>query len=218
MADSGPAFHSPPPCRPGRSLLHDRCPHLWNRTAVAWGDCPLDAIAASDAEALQRQIAAIAQSRRNSRSGRHAGEHVIIAVRAGDAGEPTCDPWIMTVFTCGNRGAAVTSDVTEVFPGAGTGARRRGRGSAAHRAGYLRARPRPLRAPVRADCREPSGPGVGRTGQDDPRPSWRCPRASSSTGPAAAERLLPARRLRRPEPGLRGLRGRGRHRVVRLLG
>jgi integrase len=42
----------------------------------------LDAIAASDIEAMQRQMAATARSRRNSRSGRHAGEHVIAAARA----------------------------------------------------------------------------------------------------------------------------------------
>ncbi|PWU55518.1 integrase [Micromonospora globispora] len=54
----------------------------WNRMAAAWGERPLDAIAASDIEAMQRQIAATARSRRNSRSGRHAGEHVIAAARA----------------------------------------------------------------------------------------------------------------------------------------
>ncbi len=54
----------------------------WNRMAAAWGDILLDAIAASDIEAMQRQIAATARSRRNSRSGRHAGEHVIAAARA----------------------------------------------------------------------------------------------------------------------------------------
>lgn len=42
----------------------------------------MDAIAATDIEAMQRQIAATARSRRNSRSGRHAGEHVIAAARA----------------------------------------------------------------------------------------------------------------------------------------
>lgn len=54
----------------------------WNRMAAAWGERPLDAVAASDIEAMQRQIAATARSRRNSRSGRHAGEHVIAAARA----------------------------------------------------------------------------------------------------------------------------------------
>ncbi|HEX5596432.1 MAG TPA: site-specific integrase [Micromonosporaceae bacterium] len=84
---------------PGRNLptLAEYLPHVvaaagpgarrtygtyWNRMAVAWGERPLDAIAASDIEAMQRQIAATAQSRRNSRSGRHAGEHVIAAARA----------------------------------------------------------------------------------------------------------------------------------------
>lgn len=54
----------------------------WQRMNAAWGHRPLDTIAASDIEAMQRQIAATAQSRRNSRSGRHAGEHVIAAARA----------------------------------------------------------------------------------------------------------------------------------------
>ncbi|GIH16051.1 tyrosine-type recombinase/integrase [Rugosimonospora africana] len=54
----------------------------WNRMAAAWGERALDAIAASDIEAMQRQVAATARSRRNSRSGRHAGEHVIAAARA----------------------------------------------------------------------------------------------------------------------------------------
>ncbi|GIH16028.1 integrase [Rugosimonospora africana] len=54
----------------------------WNRMAGAWGAWTLDAIAASDIEAMQRQTAASARSRRNSRSGRHAGEHVIAAARA----------------------------------------------------------------------------------------------------------------------------------------
>ncbi|WP_326557215.1 tyrosine-type recombinase/integrase [Micromonospora sp. NBC_01796] len=54
----------------------------WNRMAAVWGDRPLDAVAASDIEAMQRQAAATARSRRNSRSGRHAGELVIAAARA----------------------------------------------------------------------------------------------------------------------------------------
>jgi integrase len=54
----------------------------WNRMAAIWGERTLDAIAATDIEAMQRQIAATARSRRNSRSGRHAGEHVIAAARA----------------------------------------------------------------------------------------------------------------------------------------
>ncbi|MGH3712478.1 MAG: tyrosine-type recombinase/integrase [Micromonosporaceae bacterium] len=54
----------------------------WGRIATLWGDRPLDAIAATDIEALQRQTAATARLRRNGRGGRHAGEHVIAAVRA----------------------------------------------------------------------------------------------------------------------------------------
>src|SRR5689334_9001422 len=53
-----------------------------NRMAAGWADRTLDAVAASDIEAMQRQMAATARSRRNSRSGRHAGEHVIAAARA----------------------------------------------------------------------------------------------------------------------------------------
>jgi integrase len=54
----------------------------WDRMAAVWGSRPLTAIAASDIEALQRHMIATARSRRNSRSGRHAGEHVIAAARA----------------------------------------------------------------------------------------------------------------------------------------
>jgi hypothetical protein len=54
----------------------------WNCMAAAWGERTLDAVAASDIEAMQRQMAATARSRRNSRSGRHAGEHVIAAAQA----------------------------------------------------------------------------------------------------------------------------------------
>jgi len=54
----------------------------WIRMAAIWGDRRLDQIAASDIEALQHQTAATAVSRRNSRHGRHAGEHVIAAARA----------------------------------------------------------------------------------------------------------------------------------------
>jgi hypothetical protein len=50
--------------------------------AEAWGERALDTVAASDIEAMQRQAAATARSRRNSRSCRHAGEHVIAAARA----------------------------------------------------------------------------------------------------------------------------------------
>ena len=51
----------------------------WIRMAAAWGTRPLDQISASDIEALQHRMAATARSRRNSRHGRHAGEHVIAA-------------------------------------------------------------------------------------------------------------------------------------------
>jgi integrase len=54
----------------------------WQRMATIWADRPLDTIAASDVEAMQHQMAATAQSRRNSRHGRHAGEHVVAAARA----------------------------------------------------------------------------------------------------------------------------------------
>jgi len=54
----------------------------WIRMAAAWGTRPLDQISASDIEALQHRMAATARSRRNSRHGRHAGEHVIAAARA----------------------------------------------------------------------------------------------------------------------------------------
>jgi hypothetical protein len=53
-----------------------------NRMTAVWGERTLDEIVASDIEAMQRQIAATARSRRNSRTGRHAGEHVIAAARA----------------------------------------------------------------------------------------------------------------------------------------
>jgi integrase len=54
----------------------------WQRMATAWGSRPLDTITASDIEAMQRQVAATARSRRNSRHGRHAGELAIAAARA----------------------------------------------------------------------------------------------------------------------------------------
>jgi integrase len=54
----------------------------WTRIATAWGERPVDAIAASDIEALQRQAIVLARRRRISRGGRHAGEHVIAAARA----------------------------------------------------------------------------------------------------------------------------------------
>jgi hypothetical protein len=54
----------------------------WERMATVWGDRPLDAVAASDVEALKQQTTMTARSRRNSRNGRHAGEllHVLSAV------------------------------------------------------------------------------------------------------------------------------------------
>ncbi|WP_174534870.1 tyrosine-type recombinase/integrase [Micromonospora chalcea] len=54
----------------------------WRRMAAALGDRRIDAVRASDIEALMRQATAGARSRRNSRHGRHAGEHLIAAARA----------------------------------------------------------------------------------------------------------------------------------------
>ncbi|MEV4824614.1 site-specific integrase [Micromonospora sp. NPDC049274] len=54
----------------------------WRRMAAAYGDRRIDAVRASDIEALMRQAAAGARPRRNSRHGRHAGEHLIAAARA----------------------------------------------------------------------------------------------------------------------------------------
>ncbi|MET8907576.1 site-specific integrase [Micromonospora sp. NPDC004551] len=54
----------------------------WQRMAAAWGDRPLDAVVATDVEAMKQQMTATARSRRNGRNGRHAGEHVIAAARA----------------------------------------------------------------------------------------------------------------------------------------
>ncbi|MFJ6151646.1 tyrosine-type recombinase/integrase [Micromonospora profundi] len=54
----------------------------WRRMAAAYGDRRIDAVRASDLEALMRQAAAGARLRRNSRHGRHAGEHLIAAARA----------------------------------------------------------------------------------------------------------------------------------------
>ena len=51
----------------------------WSRMAAVYGSRPLDQIAASDIEALQRDMVATARSRRNSR---HAGEHDIAAACA----------------------------------------------------------------------------------------------------------------------------------------
>ncbi|MEU8265358.1 site-specific integrase [Micromonospora sp. NPDC048999] len=54
----------------------------WNRMAATLGDRRLDTVTASDIEALMRQATAGARSRRNSRHGRHAGEHFVAAARA----------------------------------------------------------------------------------------------------------------------------------------
>ncbi|RJQ84684.1 tyrosine-type recombinase/integrase [Amycolatopsis panacis] len=54
----------------------------WTRMLTTWGSRRLDQIAASDIEAMQRDMTATARSRRNSRHGRHAGEHVVAAARA----------------------------------------------------------------------------------------------------------------------------------------
>ncbi|NLU81052.1 site-specific integrase [Micromonospora sp. HNM0581] len=54
----------------------------WERMAAAWGDWPLNRVTASDIEAMKQEMIATARSRRNSRNGRHAGEHVIAAARA----------------------------------------------------------------------------------------------------------------------------------------
>ncbi|WP_342781612.1 hypothetical protein [Amycolatopsis rhizosphaerae] len=53
----------------------------WTRMLAAGGPRRLDEITASDIEAMQHNMAATARSRRNSRHGRHAGEHVIAAAR-----------------------------------------------------------------------------------------------------------------------------------------
>jgi integrase len=54
----------------------------WTRMTVLWGQRSLDEVTATDIEALRFEAAASARSRRNSRSGRHSGEHVIAAARA----------------------------------------------------------------------------------------------------------------------------------------
>ena len=54
----------------------------WTIMDRMWGQRRLDQITATDIEALQRHAATTARSRRNSRHGRHAGEHVIAAARA----------------------------------------------------------------------------------------------------------------------------------------
>lgn len=64
---------------PGANRTHGS---YWARMTAIWGTRPLDEISASDIEAMQHRAAAGARSRRNSRHGRHAGEHVIAAARA----------------------------------------------------------------------------------------------------------------------------------------
>jgi site-specific recombinase XerD len=54
----------------------------WTRMATVWGDWPLDTVAATDVEALQRDCVKHARRRSNGRGGRHAGENVISAARA----------------------------------------------------------------------------------------------------------------------------------------
>lgn len=58
----------------------------WERMAAAWGDWPLDRVAASDIEAMKQQMIATARSRHNSRNGRHASEHVIAAAAPSTPG------------------------------------------------------------------------------------------------------------------------------------
>jgi integrase len=54
----------------------------WTRMATAWSGRRLDELLASDIETMKRAAAATARSRRSSRHGRHAGEHVVAAARA----------------------------------------------------------------------------------------------------------------------------------------
>ncbi|MDG4795571.1 site-specific integrase [Micromonospora sp. WMMD1082] len=54
----------------------------WRRLAAALGDRRIDAVRTSDLEALMRQAITSARPHRNSRGGRHAGEHLIAAARA----------------------------------------------------------------------------------------------------------------------------------------
>ena len=67
----------PQPARDSRTYSH-----YWNRMVTVFGDRPLDQVAASDVEALQRAVTTAAVSRRNSRDGRYAGELFIAAARA----------------------------------------------------------------------------------------------------------------------------------------
>ncbi|MFI6133830.1 site-specific integrase [Micromonospora sp. NPDC051141] len=54
----------------------------WDRMAAAWPKRPLDSVTAGDVGALKQAMIASAVARRNSRNGRHAGEHVIATARA----------------------------------------------------------------------------------------------------------------------------------------
>ena len=54
----------------------------WGRMATAWADRRLDEVLASDIEAMKNTAATTARSRRTTRHGRHAGEHVVAAARA----------------------------------------------------------------------------------------------------------------------------------------
>jgi hypothetical protein len=54
----------------------------WARMATKWGDRRLDEVHASDIEAMKNTATNSARSRRTSRHGRHAGEHVVAAARA----------------------------------------------------------------------------------------------------------------------------------------
>lgn len=54
----------------------------WGRMATLWGDRRLDEVHASDIEAMKNTAATTARSRRTTRHGRHAGEHVVAAARA----------------------------------------------------------------------------------------------------------------------------------------
>jgi site-specific recombinase XerD len=54
----------------------------WTRMATTWADRRLDEVYASDIEAMKNTAATTARSRRTTRHGRHAGEHVVAAARA----------------------------------------------------------------------------------------------------------------------------------------
>ncbi|WP_027344973.1 tyrosine-type recombinase/integrase [Hamadaea tsunoensis] len=54
----------------------------WARMSVVWADRRLDEVTATDIEGLKHEAAGSVRFRSNSRSGRHAGEHVIAAARA----------------------------------------------------------------------------------------------------------------------------------------